>query len=254
MARFSSFKKIVYLSCSIATLSLFSDGVFGAEEKEEDLRSNTQSPVNFDHFEASNLDSSVLEPFSAGITEQPERIEIPISAKGNEALYDLFMRGSLIYRPNEGSTDGQIVMPIHDIANPNTLEGTFDLSRCGGAGKYLSISTGFRRGNIVSNANKIEVWIVPKFMAEQNINGSARYLKPVMNGWSASYGIFFTWGNWDSLDWYNYDTKKSLKITNSDYLSKIIMRSRFTCHNRKVLTRGSRYHKKKLSTILIKFD
>lgn len=269
MARFLAFKNVILLSCSIATLSLFSDSVFGSEEKEDlsGITHGTVSPDSDPHgdpifishmldwhrnfaLRVTNLErekvtydaninelkervsfletalaqsniSALTERLDSFITlqsapssvsamenQQPEIIERPLIAQGNEALYERFMAGSLIYKPTEGSTVGQIFIPIRDIANPTTLEGTFNLSGCGDSGQHLSISTGFRRGKIVENAGKVEVWIVPKFMAEQNVEGSASHLMPALASWSAPYGIFFTSGNWNELDKFDYEIYK----------------------------------------------
>ncbi|MBL8677229.1 MAG: hypothetical protein JNJ47_07430, partial [Alphaproteobacteria bacterium] len=85
---------------------------------------------------------------------------MPGIARGHEGVYERFLRGILVYRPQEGSDVGMIEMPIADLANP--LEGIFDLSRCGDAGNYLSIATGYRKGKKAENANKVEVWLAPR--------------------------------------------------------------------------------------------
>jgi hypothetical protein len=146
---------------------------------------------------------------------------IPPIARGREAEYQRFMAGSLIYRPNVVNAIDQIVIPIASIANPNTLEGTFDLSRFRNTSQYFSISSGFRKGKKAENKNKVEVWIVPKFIAEQNINGAARHLQPIMAKWTAPYGIFFNMGNWDNLDWFYYEVTKDIETINVLNLSKI---------------------------------
>ena len=130
------------------------------------------------------------------------RFTIPEIARGYEAIYERFMAGSLIYSPTDGSTVGQIVMPIASIANPNTLEGTFDLSRCGDAGKYLSIATGYRKSKLSANKDKLEIWITPKFVMENALSTSATHYGPIMTSdkWTAPIGIIWTYGNWADKD------------------------------------------------------
>lgn len=126
---------------------------------------------------------------------------------GYEDIYARFLKGVLVYRPKEGSDEGKIELRIADLANP--LEGTFDLSKCGDAGQHLSIATGYRKGKKSENANKVEVWLSPRFLIEKNIEGSASHFKDIIKEWNSTrtpVGTFFTWGGWDDLSWYDYDT------------------------------------------------
>jgi hypothetical protein len=96
----------------------------------------------------------------------------------------------------------------------NPLEGTFDLSRCGDTGKYLSISTGYRKGKKPENANKVEIWFAPRFLVEKEINGSASHFKAVFPAkWptTAPVGMFWTWGGSDDLGWYDYLTSENIE-------------------------------------------
>ena len=133
-----------------------------------------------------------------------------------EAIYLRFVRGSLIYRPTPGSDVGRIDLPF--AALPNPLEGTFDLSRCGDTGKSLSISTGYRRGKKAENASKVEVWIVPKFVVERDQATTAKHLAPIMGSFSAPVGLFWTWGGWDNMGWYDYLVASSLEGISSENL------------------------------------
>ena len=122
----------------------------------------------------------------------------------------------LIYRPNEGSDVGMVKLPIRELINP--LEETFDLSRCGDTGKYLSIATGYRKGKRPENINKMEIWFAPRFLIEKELHTTAAHFKPIMANWKqeqAPVGMFWTWGKWDDM-WYDYLTTESM-----DNLSKI---------------------------------
>jgi len=139
-------------------------------------------------------------------------IPIPSIAQGYEDIYRRFVKGTLIYRPDQSSDKGRIDLPIAALANP--LEGTFDLSRCGGTGKYLSISTGYRKGKKPENASKVEVWFALRFLVEKELNGTASHFKPIMGNWKqeqAPVGIFWTRGNWDNMGAYEYLTTESME-------------------------------------------
>ena len=99
---------------------------------------------------------------------------IPDIARGYEEIYLRFVRGSLIYKPNKDNDVGRIDLPFAAVL-PNPLEGSFDLRGCGDTGKYLSINSGYRKGKRAENANKVEVWITPKFMVEQGLTSTARH-------------------------------------------------------------------------------
>lgn len=103
------------------------------------------------------------------------------------------------------------------LANP--LEGTFDLSQCGDAAKYICISTGYRKGKKETNRNKIEIWITPRFLIEKELNTTSQQYKTIMDPteWPTSkpLGIFWNLGDeggyfgdylvnnefWHSYDW-----------------------------------------------------
>jgi len=131
---------------------------------------------------------------------------------GNEETCERFLNGRLIYKPNKDNDNGMIELRIADLVN--SLGGTFDLSRCGDTGNYLSISTGYRMGKKPENANKVEIWFTPRFLVENEINGSARHFQPIFPAsWSsaAPVAIFWTWGGWDNMDWYDCLTSETME-------------------------------------------
>ncbi len=136
----------------------------------------------------------------------------------DEAVYGRFLKGALIYSPTPGNDVGKIVLPISALGNP--LEGTFDLSKCGDTGKYLSISTGYRQGKKAENASKVEIWFAPRFLIEKELNTTAKHFQAIFPAqWNANapVGIFWTWGGWDPDDHdMDYLTNESM-----DNLSKI---------------------------------
>lgn len=132
-------------------------------------------------------------------------IVVPKIVIGHEEFYLRFIKGKLIYRPNSSIDVGRIELPFAALANP--LEGAFDLSQCGDAGQYLSISTGYRRQEKSTNTNKIKVWIAPKFMMEKELSNTTQLLRPTLPEWTVPrslLGMFFTWG--------------ALELTNNNYL------------------------------------
>ncbi len=130
-------------------------------------------------------------------------IPIPDIAHGHEEIYQRFIGGKLIYKPDPNSDIGKIELQIASLLNP--LESTFDLSRCGDTGNYLSISTGYKKGKIAANDGKAEVWIVPKFVVEKDVGGGGilsvfrtvpvDHYRDIINEWTAPFGLFYTWGS-----------------------------------------------------------
>ena len=125
---------------------------------------------------------------------------IPEIARGYEEIYRRFLNGKLIYKPDPNSTTGQLEFPFSSLSNP--LEGTFDLSRCGDTGTYLSIATGYRKTKLAANKDKVEIWITPKFVMEKALNTSAKHYGPIMTAdkWTSPVGILWTYGNWSETD------------------------------------------------------
>ena len=137
---------------------------------------------------------------------------IPAIAVGYEALYQRFLGGRLEYRPIPGSDAGLITLLFRDLLEPlagttNPLSAIFDLSRCGDAGQYISINLGYKKIKTPSNANKIEIWICPKFLVEQE-RPSAFAL--IMGKWEAPVGYFWVWGGGETTKLiYDYLLKES---------------------------------------------
>ncbi len=135
-----------------------------------------------------------------------------------EAVFQRFLRGALIYRPNPESDEGMVVMPIADLLNP--LEGTFDLFPYGDAKQHFSISTGYRKEKKAENDDKVEICVAPHFLIERNLAGNAAHYKPIMANWNAAtapVGIFWAWGSED-LKEYDYLTTQSMDILGSENL------------------------------------
>ena len=148
-----------------------------------------------------------------------------------------FLKGVLIYRPNGKSDEGMVTLKISDLENP--FEGTFDLSGCGDAGLYLNISTGHRKEKNLQKVNKIEMLVVLRHLVVKELQGSASHLNDMLlendkwfrDRWTkkrASVGIFWTWGGWDNMEWYDYLTHQSREeLSNKNLYKKWSAISRF---------------------------
>ncbi len=112
---------------------------------------------------------------------------------GHEGTWQTILNGELVYKPNPDSDDGIKRLKISDLPNP--FAGSFDLSDCGDAGKYVSISMGLRKGKKDSNKDKSEIWLIPRFLAMQKLEGNASYLKETMGQWSGEtlVAVIFNW-------------------------------------------------------------
>lgn len=138
-----------------------------------------------------------------------------LSPQNEEVFWSLVKKGNLIH--TDPKTRKETVLPISALPNP--LEGEFDLSKCGDTGQYLSINMGYRNKMNSKNAKKVEIWVAPRFLIEKELNANASHFQPIMDTWEqeqAPVGMFWTWGGWDKLDWYDYLTSST-----TDELSKI---------------------------------
>ena len=120
-------------------------------------------------------------------------------AVGHEALYQQLMAGRLEYRPTPGNDAGLIILFIGDLLRPlagtaNPFSAAFDLSGCGDVGEHISINIGYKKTHMPANAHKTEVWICPKFLAEQELATTASSLAPIMAQWEGPVGYFWTRG------------------------------------------------------------
>jgi hypothetical protein len=144
----------------------------------------------------------------------------------NEDIYQQFLGGALIYRPDPQSDEGMITLKISALSNP--LEGTFDLSQCGTTGRSLSISTGYRNVYTPANDNNVEIWLTPRFLVDKKMPHLApnHHIRAVVGKWDgerAPFGIFWTWGGWNAADqiaYCDYLTKESMGALSTEHLLK----------------------------------
>jgi len=169
------------------------------------------------------LEEPLIKARKAAEEDAKRRQAIPKIARGYESIYERFLKGVLVYRPTEGSDEGMVVMRIADLANP--LESTFDLSKCGDRGQYLSIATGYRKVQTPANANKVEIWFTPRFLVDREMSHLApNHHMRAIGSWDAArapIGIFWTWGGWDAaglMAYCNYLTTESMDVLGSENL------------------------------------
>ena len=167
------------------------------------------------------------QPAPTAIIERPiqKSLSIPEIARGYEDIYQRFLRGVLIYKPNKDNDVGRVDLPIASLLNP--LESTFDLSRCGDAGQYLSVSTGYRREATKSaNPTKWEVFITPKFLIEGYKTTTAAHYAPICNSsWTAPFAVIQDYGGWTDINWYWYHVSLTDEKLNTKNLYEICCES-----------------------------
>lgn len=153
-----------------------------------------------------------------------EGFVIPEIARGFEETYRRFLMGKLIYKPDPHSNEGRIDLLIRDLANP--LEEEFDLSRCGDSERFLRINTGYRKEKKAANADTIEIWLALYPLIKGNLTDKAAGFQHIMGLWDpavAPIGLFWTSGNWDEMDVYDYLITNSLEqLTDNNLHAKWI--------------------------------
>lgn len=219
-----SFNKMIEVA---ATNTNIREKVNERKAEKEKRRTQKKNDIN------AQLDSLSLSTSSTSVRST----NIPVIAQGYEAIYQRFLNGALIYRPTPGSDVGKIVLPIKDL-KPNPLEGMFDLSKCGNTGKYLSISTGYRKGKKPENKDKdkVEIWFAPRFLIEKEINTTAKHFQAILPAkWNADVpvGIFWTWSDWNNLTDYDYLTSEAIHELGAESLyekwSKSVVSHQYEC-------------------------
>lgn len=137
---------------------------------------------------------------------------------GYGAICETFLNGTLKYTPNQGEP---IILPIANLEKP--FSGEFNLSTCEDADKYLSIRTGYRKGKIDGNENKVEIWFTPWFITNREPNTTS-HLVSLLSEWNSSVapiGIFWNWGNWNSLIYFEHLTSEPIDSLSSYNLLKL---------------------------------
>lgn len=176
----------------------------GLQQQINELSREVQSLQKGIDNRASNMDatSRTRDVLGARPKLKASRIAIPEIAIGHEEIYQRFLMGRLMYKPDPFSDVGQKEFRIGSLTNP--LSGVFDISGCGDSAQYLQISTGYRTTVNSVNVNKVEVWILPQFLIQRDprarkFNDSLQILEEHRD---KPFAILFTWGGWKDLTCY----------------------------------------------------
>lgn len=84
---------------------------------------------------------------------------------------------------------GRARFPFSSLPNP--LNGSFDLTACGTLRKHFRVSIGYKTQTLPGD-RRTEVWITPRFLVEQNLDGSADYFRWIFNAFTSPVGLY--WG------------------------------------------------------------
>lgn len=116
-------------------------------------------------------------------------------------ICETFLNGRIQYTPDK---ENPITLLIADLKQP--FSGAFNLSTCKDAGMFISIRTGYRKKKIEENDEKMEIWLTPWFIVNGE-SSTTSHLAPILSQWNgadAPIGIFWTWGKWTYLTFYEY--------------------------------------------------
>nr|MBA3814887.1 hypothetical protein [Alphaproteobacteria bacterium] len=136
----------------------------------------------------------------------------------NEAIYQQLLNATLVFKPNPKKDDGMKSFKI----STTLFKGPLDLSECGDVVNNLVITTDpavfFDKDHY---KDKFLILMTIRSMIEKKINSTAWLLKWIMNDWkedTAPVGIFWRWGHWNNLTWYDHLTTASLDDISSKNL------------------------------------
>lgn len=153
----------------------------------------------------------------------------------DEGIYHAFLNGVLVYRPNlvndhelafrhkPDYDNGMITLKISDFLNP--FKGTFDLSECGSANSFLTITTDpsvffhvipiepIEEDNI-NSISRVIVLFATHFFIQKHLTDTTIHFKDIMANWDkdkAPVGIFWRLADCKTLPLCDYRT--SLPLT-----------------------------------------
>jgi hypothetical protein len=124
-----------------------------------------------------------------------------------------FLNGKLVYRPNPNSDEEMIELPISDFQN--IFEGKFDLSECGTAGTFFTITTDpgvFFKVAVKQTTVNILIALYP--FIQKHLTNMTEPFGKIMQDWDngiAPVGIFWRWGSESDLSRYDYLISSSLE-------------------------------------------
>ena len=112
---------------------------------------------------------------------------------GNENLFEIFLSGHLIFKPNANSDKGMVSQKI-------PLLSAVDLSKCGKTSKFIMITTDpLALFSKKINGGKCVLFIGLYSLIEKRFNSTLKSLKPMESRWDIKnnpFCIIFRDGNW----------------------------------------------------------
>lgn len=144
--------------------------------------------------------------------------------------FNLYINGRVIYKPNTDYKNNMKIMRIADLMNSSGEFNSFDLKECGGVGKYIKITPGYKKQLSLSEKFKFEIWIVLRSEIEKDLKeGKAAHFKEIFKKWNtkAPIGIFWTTtckkrtDIAEDLENYNYNITKNLTFLSYKSLYEI---------------------------------
>lgn len=160
-------------------------------------------------------------PASGESSEVIAHIPRPLEPQEKEEHLRRFLGGRLVFYRHWPSGSKQVELPIAKLANP--LSSSFDLGKCCDAEKYLKISTGYRTALNPSNHHKLEVWVCPWFLFEQDVYTSAKHYNLIRGTWdprAAPIGLFFNWGHWNEMENFDFTQESFEDLSARNLLGK----------------------------------
>ena len=131
--------------------------------------------------------------------------------------FNLYINGRVIFDCGYGRNKS---MPIGDLMNSSGEFSSFDLKECGGVGKYIKITPGYKKQHsLIDEGFKFEIWIVLRSEIEKDLKeGKAAHFKEIFKKWNtkAPIGIFWTITNkkrtdiLEDLENYSYNITENL--------------------------------------------
>ena len=141
-----------------------------------------------------------------------------------EAIYQIFLNGKLVFKPEQNSEEGKIEQLFSNLAHPFNV--VFDLSECDNDYQHLKITTSPRSFfEIEERDNQLNILIAPHFLIDKLISTTAKPFKCIMNYWykdRAPFGIFLRMGDWEESSTFLYITTNSIACLTNNCLQKHI--------------------------------
>ncbi len=154
---------------------------------------------------------------------------------GNEAIFQRFFNGVLQYRPDPTNNDDMVTLYFSHFKK-NLFNGTFGRPECVAAADMPLVTTSLS-DFFAPHPDQVVIGFFPHFRAERIVASTPNHpFKAIMGNWDkniAPVGIFWRWGSWNDLTWYDYLTQSSLAdISSRDLYGNWVRAIRAAQHTR----------------------